>query len=204
MMQQGPSVTGLMHRVAEIKNIFLDEPEMKILYSKKIKNKIRIDTKAVVSDMIFNTGGRFITEQEAEYFILDQSNVNRNYLGIVLIVCYLLNDNWFVKNTLIPEKIISLLICKNLKELSRIVSFELFFEDQERREELIRIALKHLELIPFGETEVKAKDRLNTLDSVERKRIIKKTMNAQKRAQELRAAMARKAAREAASKVSRE
>jgi hypothetical protein len=104
----------------------------------------------------------------------------------------------------LPEKIISLLISNDVKELSRIVSFELFFEDQERREELIRISLKHLNLIPEGETEVNAKDRLNTLDSVERMRIIRKTKNAQKRAQELRAAMARKAAAEAASKMSRE
>jgi len=204
MKKKGPSIIYLMHRITEIKNVFLREPETKINPKTKIKNKGIINTKAVISDLIFNTGGRFITEEEAGNFVLNHSRVNRNYLGIILIVCYLLNDNWFIKRTLLPEKIISILISNDLKELSRIVSFELFFEDQERREELIRISLKHLNLIPEGETGVKAKDRLNTLDSVERMRIIRKTKNAQKRAQELRAAMARKAAEEAASKMSRE
>ncbi len=83
MNKSGPSVTNLMHRLSEIKNIFLEEPEMKVVGHKKNKNTnlihtdlidtVLIDTdlintRAVVSDLLFNTGGRFITDEEAGRF----------------------------------------------------------------------------------------------------------------------------------------
>jgi len=59
-------------------------------------------------------------------------------------------------------------------------------------------------LRPRGEPEQIARERLNTLDSIEREAIIKKTAEAKIRAQKLREEIARREAEEAASKMSRE
>ncbi|HNI89908.1 MAG TPA: hypothetical protein PKX55_17275, partial [Leptospiraceae bacterium] len=73
-----------------------------------------------------------------------------------------------------------------------------------RREELIRFCLKELDLKPNGETDIHSIDRLTTINSIERQRVIEESKAAQKRAQEIREAIARKEAEEAASKWNRE
>jgi hypothetical protein len=74
---------------------------------------------------------------------------------------------------------------------------EKFISDPDRREELARLCLKGLGLRPAGETEAQAQDRLGTLNTAERQRVIAAARAAEKRAQEIRDAMAREAARQA-------
>ena len=88
--------------------------------------------------------------------------------------------------------------------MTELIQAPLFVSDPERREELARLALKALGLRPAGETGVEAQDRLTTVSSVERRRVILGTRNAQRRAAEIREAMRKKAAEEAAAKASRE
>jgi hypothetical protein len=88
--------------------------------------------------------------------------------------------------------------------LAVVVRAKQFVADQERREELTRLTLDFLGFVPQGETETKAKDRLTTLNSVERAYLMEKTRQAQERARQLREEMARQEAEEAASKMSRE
>jgi hypothetical protein len=76
--------------------------------------------------------------------------------------------------------------------------------DPDRREELARRCLRALGLLPGGETAAQAADRLGTLDSVERARVIAATRDAELRAAEVRKAMQAQAAAEAAAKASRE
>ena len=76
--------------------------------------------------------------------------------------------------------------------------------DPERREELSRLALHALDLRPAGESLAQAQDRLNTVSSAERARVIAAARAAEARAQAVREAMAKKAAEEAAAKVARE
>jgi hypothetical protein len=76
--------------------------------------------------------------------------------------------------------------------------------DPDRREELVRVCLAELGLRPRGETVAQAMDRLNTLDSVERKRVVDQTREAEARARQIREAMARRAAQEAAARYSPE
>ena len=91
-----------------------------------------------------------------------------------------------------------------LVDYSKISNYERFINDNEGREELSRLILKNLNIIPLGETEKEATDRLISIDSIERKRVIELSKNAQKRVKELREAMERKLAEEAASKMNRE
>jgi hypothetical protein len=85
-----------------------------------------------------------------------------------------------------------------------VVDAERFVTDPERREELVRHCLAKLALRPRGETDEQANDRRTSLDSVERRRIIEATRAAEERAREVREALVRKAAEEAAAKATRE
>jgi hypothetical protein len=84
------------------------------------------------------------------------------------------------------------------------VKADQFVLDSERREELVRYCLKMLNLKPSGETDIQAKDRLTTINSIERQKVIEQSKAAQKRTQEIRDAIAKKEAEEAASKWNRE
>ena len=76
--------------------------------------------------------------------------------------------------------------------------------DGDRREELVRLCLSELGIRPAGETVDEATDRLNTLDSVERVNVVRKTRKAEARARKIREEMARKRAEEAAARYSPE
>jgi hypothetical protein len=70
----------------------------------------------------------------------------------------------------------------------------------DRREELVRVLLDSIDVRPAGETIEQSVDRKATLDSVERSKVMQATIAAEKRAREIREAMARKAALESASR----
>ena len=93
---------------------------------------------------------------------------------------------------------------RGLAGLAALVQAERFVDDPDRREELARAALAALDLRPQGETEPQARDRRTTLDSVERHAVLQKTRAAEERARQVREAMARKAAQEAAASYGRE
>jgi hypothetical protein len=96
------------------------------------------------------------------------------------------------------------LLTDELRRVAEHVSAEALVDDPDHREELARRALRALDLVPAGETEAQAADRLSALDSVERARVLEATRAAEERAAEVRAAMHAKAAAEAAAKASRE
>jgi hypothetical protein len=120
------------------------------------------------------------------------------------VVLWLLRDPWFVARPLLAEATGKLLRSDPLTKLARLVHPEALINDPDRREELVRLCLKGLGLVPDGESPAQAADRLTTLDSVERDRVIRKTRQAEARAREIREAMVRKRAEEAAARYSRE
>jgi len=61
-----------------------------------------------------------------------------------------------------------------------------------------------LDYRPEGESEAQAKDRLSALSSTERQRLLDESRDAEKRAREIRQALARKAAEQSADKWTRE
>ena len=135
-------------------------------------------------------------------FVAGRAN-ERNRLRITLVACWLLNDEWFVRKKCFAAQALKWL--KSCPEsLERLVDAEMFVSDPDRREELVRLCLSALNLKPEGESEAQVADRLTTLDSVEREKVIRDTQEKQKRARELRRQMREKEAAEAAAKVSRE
>lgn len=202
-MEEGPSVAKLTARLRNTPKDFLNEPVMK---NKKAIDDGRgsVNVTAVVSDLLFDAGGGFLKKQNTVPFELPSSKKNRNLLGLRLLICHLLHDQWFMSRKKYADKMYKFLTDFQLVKLSDLVPFNNFITDTDRSEELVRLCLLALDLLPEGETETTALDRLTTLDSIERDRVIKKTRIAQKKAQELRAAIAKREAEEAASKMMRE
>jgi len=98
------------------------------------------------------------------------------------------------------------LLREALEPLAALIDAERFVADPERREELVRLLLSRLDLRPAGESEYQAADRLKSLDSVERDRLIRdaKAREEREKAKRLRQKMASRQAREAAAKANRE
>jgi hypothetical protein len=146
-------------------------------------------------------GGSPLSEDEAAVFRPQDRRQDRNRVRTVLIAAWLLHDRWFRAR---PEHAAAArdFLTTGVPELSAIVQAPELVSDGDRREELARLALKGLGLRPAGETPEQAEDRLLTLSSVERQRVLRESQAAEERARQIREAMAAQAAAEAASTYS--
>ncbi len=196
MNAEGPLLDGLTRRLAETPSIFLAEPI--------IRNRGKVELAAVVTDLLAAIGRELITPRHANRF-RPAKVAGRNQARIVSICCWLLYDDWFHNRRSLVEPIKELL-GEGLSELAAIIDAERFVIDPERREELVRLVLDRLRLRPSGETVHQAADRLKSLDSVERARLIRETRAREEaeRARKLRKEMEATRAREAAAKANRE
>jgi len=196
-MEKGPSISYIDLRLSEIPPIFIDKPEIIDGFT---------TTSIILSDLLYEIEDRPLSRIETDKFFNSiKSDINR--LKIIQIICYILNDNWFrnyFKSNKNKINSIKSFLFTDLTEYSKINKAERFVYDGEGREELSRLLFKSLSLIPEGETETEAKDRLVSIDSIERKKVIELSKQSQKRIKELREALERKEAEEAASKMSRE
>lgn len=127
----------------------------------------------------------------------------RNRLLWVLAACHLL---WHsaLRGRPLPADGLRKFLVQDLAGLAAVTPAEKLIDDEERREELIRRALAALGLHLPGESDKEAQDRLAQVDSVERQGLLRAAAEKEKRAREVREMMARRAAEEAAAKVSRE
>ena len=111
----------------------------------------------------------------------------------LLLMVWLLADDAFRGLTLYCDEVVGLLdsVHPNLN-------------DEDQREELIRLTLSGLRLKPQNETDQQAQDRLLMVSSSERARVVAASRAAEERAESIRKALAEKRAREAADKYTRE
>ncbi|MBP7284757.1 MAG: hypothetical protein KBA66_24435 [Leptospiraceae bacterium] len=199
-MDNGPDLFQLLQRLQNCPSEFLLPP---VLDGAPKTYLGQIHTDAVINDLLFALGFEADGNEIYKSFRFTYTPANQNYLQLVLITSYLFYDSWFLSAGTYGRKVKKLLTEK-ISDLASIVEANQFVLDSERREELIRFCLKELNLKPSGETDAHANDRLMSVNSIERKRVIEESKAAQKRAQELREAIARQEAEEAASKWNRE
>lgn len=122
------------------------------------------------------------------------------YWGTLAVATWLLHDDWFLHRPEYASLAWNWLQGEGLRKLSGLVNPQQCIADPDRREELARMCLHALGLRPEGETVEQAMDRKGTLDSVERQRVLQETAEAERRAREVREALARKQALESASR----
>jgi hypothetical protein len=195
MSQEGPFLESLTRRLAECPADFLAEPQLGSVGV--------VHVPAVVSDLLHALGGPPLTVAQINAFLPMNSRRGRNRVQLVLVACWLLHDAWFRAQPGLAQ-LASDFLESGLGELADLTPASSFVTDPDRREELARLCLKALDLRPAGETLAQAQDRLATLNTAERQRVIKAARAAEERAREIREAMARQAAREAQMKTMRE
>lgn len=196
MQNEGPSLASLMHRLGECPPEFLDAtmPE----------ERGRETTIAILRDVFFeftpwnpyapaNPWIRRLHQAPA-------SETEQRYRGLLGVVAWLLHDDWFRSHPESSAKAWDWLRSAPFRLLSELVRPHTFLSDMDRREELVRLCLAAMHLRPQGESIDQAVDRRTTLDSVERSRVMAATIAAERRAREIRDAMAAKAAQESASR----
>ena len=157
---------------------------------------------AQVQDTIYYLGGPAL-EQKARKSVMKIQTERPVEAAFLMLGCYVLSDPLFCEKKELVSRSLSLLV-SGFTSLADLAQARDFVLNTERREELVRLCLKHLELRPEGESKDVFKNRWESLDSVRRVELMQKATELRKRQEELRKAMERKAAEEAASKWSRE
>ncbi len=195
MKSEGPLLETLTRRLAECPPDFLAEP--------RLGSAGVVNVAAVVSDLLVELGGAGLTSTDAKNLTTPTTKQTRNRLRLTLIMAWLLHDPWFQERGGLTD-LARRLLTRGLEESAALTEATKFVSDPDRREELARLCLKELGLRPAGETEAQAQDRLATLNTAERQRVIAAAREAEERARQIREAMARQAAEEAADKWSRE
>jgi hypothetical protein len=187
MLKEGPPLDPLLHRLSECPDDFLRPPK-------------EIDVAALACDHC-RALHVSIPNPQRRRALATAPDAAQSLMSILL---WLLRDEWFLDRPELAEATLTLLQSDVLKQLANLVRAEAVVHDADRRQELVRLCLRELGLKPAGESDAQAADRLTMLDSVERDRVIRKTRRAEARARELREAMARKRAEEAAARYSPE
>jgi hypothetical protein len=215
MNHEGPLLESLTRRLAETPEDFLAEPQ--------VEGRGRVQTSAVVGDLLRLLGSSATPEQlaafvsksaplrtsdlpedaEANPSAFAQARGERNQMAVALILCWLLSDDWFRQLNPGAQVVLDLLR-QYAAQLSLQQASRKFVNDPDRREEMARLILAKLGFRPAGETLAQAQDRLSTLNSAERARVMKAARAAEERARQIREALVRKAAEESADKWTRE
>lgn len=163
-----------------------------------------VRVRAVVADLYARHGARAEPSVLQAFDPKDTSDRERARLRAVLLGCRVLAH---------PS-----LIAASTEAAGRTAAFERLFREladwaaavgantssEERREELVRRCLRAIGARPGGESPAEAEDRLHQVDIIERARILRDAAERERRTRELREAMVRAAAEEAAAKMGRE
>ncbi|GLZ36760.1 hypothetical protein [Actinokineospora sp. NBRC 105648] len=148
-----------------------------------------VSVAAVVSDTLVALGGPPLAHWPER-----DANLSR----LILVTCWLAHGQ-----DPAPDRAEALhALCTELGTLADLVDAARFTTDPDRREELARLLLRAWRTTPAGETPAQAEDRLSTVDSVRRHRVLAESRAAEQRAEAVRQAMADRRAEEAAARYS--
>ena len=193
MNHEGPTLEHLLRRLAETPSDFLAEPRTS-------SGRGLVHVPAVVADLLaFHN----CVLTDLRVFMPDSSTPSVRRAGVTLLLCWLLADADLISLKISADALVNLLT-EGASELSSQNGAGKYRDDSERREEFVRFALARLDLRPAGETPMQAQDRLTSLSSIERNRVLAASRAAEERSRAIREALARKAAQESADKYTRE
>jgi hypothetical protein len=193
MDNEGPPLESLLHRIAETPEDFVAPP--------RIGSTGKVPVRAVVYDLLDLLGSPLSADALTVFESTDAKDANR--LSMTLMLCWLLADDWF-KHAMLPGSRAVEFLSTSAAELALQAPSARYLSDPDRREEVARLILAHFNYRPAGETKAQAQDRLTSLSSVERARVLRASSAAEKRARAIREALAKKAAEESADKYTRE
>jgi len=187
-------LAALTRRLADIPAEFLGEPS--------VAGRGEMAVAAIVGDVLRMHGLQASGELLAG-FQGRSAHADRNRLALAAVACWLLADEALIAADL-PHPALEEVVGALVAEMAAITPAHAFVHDAERREELVRALLARLGLRPLGETPAQAQDRLSAISAIQRRALLAASRQAEKRAREVREALARKLAEESADKWTRE
>jgi hypothetical protein len=210
----GPLLEQLTRRLTETPPEMLADPAIGISAGKNAGEKAGVEAGAVAGDVLRGLGMR---QPDARWLLSlhpDKADKGaRNRLRVTLVASWLLADPWFrgKADAVRAQEWLR----EGLSELAALATADAFVKDDDRREELARLCLRALQFTVPGETEAQAQDRLESISSIERNRVIaasraahalarKRRAEEEARARKVQEEMQRKANEAAAAKGSRE
>lgn len=131
------------------------------------------------------------------------SQLEDNHWRAIHISIWLLSHPNFINSPLIEDKLCNFWL-EELSEASLYVKYKEWINDDERAEEMVRLLLHCCEIIPNGENFDEAADKLSSLSSAERNKVLKESYKAHERIMQIKKEMAEQKAREAANTYGRE
>lgn len=192
--KMGPAIESMMAHLARCPEFFLHDART------KQGGFVHVD--AVVGDLLRLMGKKTVSEEDVKKYS-PSGRMPKAKLQTILVVTWLLSAEWF-RGKVEFLKDVEKLLAQGLDRVSEVVKPLEFVQDGERREELARLCLMGLGLLPEGENEDYASQRAQAIDSVERTRVMREAAERIKRAAELRKKLEEDRAREAADKWNRE
>lgn len=129
--------------------------------------------------------------------------IDDNHWRAIHISIWLLSHQNFINSAFIEDKLYNFWF-EELSEASLYVKFKEWISDDERAEEMVRLLLHCCEIIPDGENQDEAADKLSSLSSADRQKVLKQSYEAHERIMNIKREMAEKKAREAANTYGRE
>ena len=184
---EGPAMTQLHHRMTSTPEVV-------------INGDLPLHLTPLVHDLVFSYSSQFLPNQ-LDPFRKTLAQCPWHIASYLML--YFLADPAFKACNFSSEALL-ISLQNTAQELFDAGNNRVYVEDVDKREEFIRVVLASLKLRPEGETQAQADDRLLTVSSLERKRIMQASRVAEERAERIRKQMAAKAARQAADKLSRE
>lgn len=194
MAHTGPALALLTHRLADTPAEFLAEP--------RIGQEGALFVAALVNDVLLLHGQR-ASARALLAFQADADKPERNRLRLVAMCAWLLADPWFIEAGVAHADLLRAL-GEAPAQLASIANASQFIGDFERREEFVRVVLARLAILPAGETQAQAENRLSAISGTERLALLAASRKAEERARKIRAQLAEKAAQESADKWTRE
>jgi hypothetical protein len=169
----------------------------------------KVPVRAVLSDLVETLCEESASDDFLQAFEPSGDSIKeRNRFAWVLAGCHLLWHQSFRSDKL-PKEPLQQFFIQELSQLAEVASIDIFFSEEERREELLRRALRALGKELPGESKEVAADRLSQVDSIEKRRLLLAAAAKEKRAEEerkrkLAEEIKRREEEEAASKYNRE
>lgn len=193
-MSNNASLDALLRRLIDTPPDFLDPPRR--------GREGQVQVAAVVNDVLAQYGVALPAALQAS---LSGSlvAVTANQLSLTAVMAWLLADEGW-QTLIFPREALVTIFSDAVPALAAEAAVGRYLHDPDRREELVRTAIARLGLRPQGETAAQAADRLASVSSVERRRLLDASRAAEARARAIREALARKAAEESADKWTRE
>lgn len=174
-----------------------------VFFEKSQFHQGSIHTEALIADCFRLVSGNLLLDSSA---IPDRDEVSRlgeRSLTAIHISCWFFSHRAFSRQPRLLAGIRNFMFHR-LTELASYVDARQWVEDEDRNEEFVRVALDCCELVPDGESEIEAADRLDALSTVKRQAVLKESSEAFERMMEIRRKMAEQKAREAANVYGRE